>query len=431
MNMMTNAVRRVETMFPGFFTGSTKHDHYKDFGYPDHISFDNVFKMYNRNGFAKAGVEKTILKTWEEHPEVWENTEQAESRLESDIRQRFEDISLWQCVAEADRRSLVGGYSAVILRYADGKRFQEPVDQVPGGLDGIVELIPAWAAQIIVSDWDTDETSPNYGQPSMFEFNEAAIGERRSHVRSFSVHPDRVLVWSQDGTIHNRSFLEPGFNDLLDMEKVSGAGGEGFWKNAKSAPVLEIDKEARVADMAAAMGVQPSAIADKMEEQVADWQAGFDSLLMLQGMQAKSLSVTLPIPEHFFNIALQGFAASVNIPQKILVGNQTGERASVEDAKEWARVNMARRSTTCLPAIRRLVNRFEAHGLIPERDWHVEWADLTESSMEEKIERALKMAEINAKMGDEPVYLPEEIRTVTDHDTMEAGHSGGGDDNEI
>lgn len=413
-------LRQIANMFPGFYSsGSTKHDHYKDFGYPEELEFTNFYRMYNRNGFARSGIEKTILKTWEENPEIWETSEQKESQLEADIRQMTEDRNLWQRVAEADRRSLVGGYSGLILRFADNKKFNEPVDGVPGGMDGLVDIIPAWAAQLTVAEWDQNQFSDTYGHPKMYEFKESAVGAQATgQSRSFLLHPDRVLIWSNDGTIGGRSFLEPGFNDLLDMEKISGAGGEGFWKNAKASPILEVDKEARISDMASAMGVDPSEIADKMEDQVRDWQAGFDSLLMLQGMVAKPQSITMPIPEHFFAVALQGFAASINCPQKILVGSQTGERASTEDAAEWAKVNMARRNNTCLPALRRLLNRLEIFGVLPERDWHIDWADLTESSMTEKIERADKMADINAKMAPELVYLPEEIRAVTDHDVL-------------
>src|SRR5690606_18169319 len=141
-------------------------------------------------------------------------------------------------------------------------------------------------------------------------------------------------------------------------------------------PVLEIDKDAKLADMARDMGIDATDLADKMEDQVSDWNKGFDSLLMLMGMQAKTLSVSLPIPEHFFNVSLQGFAASINCPQKILVGNQTGERASAEDAADWNRSNMARRTGTCIPAIRDVVNRLERFGILPERDWFVHWQDL-------------------------------------------------------
>jgi hypothetical protein len=415
MNIL-NAARRISAMFPGYFQNA-KHDHNKDFGYPDNIEFDACYRRYSRNGIAFAGVEKTILKTWQDNPELWENKDAKETYAESEIRQKFDDLRLWQKLAEADRRSMVGGYSGLILRYADDKRFLEPVDTVPGGLDGLVDIIPAWAGQLTVSSWDTDERSPTYGEPTMFGFNESAVGDnddRQAKNRSFEVHPDRVLIWSKDGTVHNRSILEPGFNNLIDMEKISGAGGEGFWKNAKSAPVMETDADVSIADMAKGMGVGVDEMADKMNEQVEDFNKGFDAMLMLQGMKAKTLGVTLPQPEEFFNVALQGFAASIGIPLKVLVGSQSGERASTEDADEWSRTNMARRTNTVRPSIMALIKKLETVRVLPEQDWYIYWSDLTEASMGLKIDRADKMAAINQKLLDE-VYTIDEIRETTGH----------------
>ncbi|MDW9709966.1 DUF1073 domain-containing protein [Sinorhizobium meliloti] len=421
--VVNNAVRRLDAMFPGYFA-SAKHNHYKDFGYPETLNFSQLYAMYTRNGIAQAGVNKTVLKTWQDNPFLLEKERDGseagqsdETTLEKQIRQRFDDLRLWPKLSEADCMSLVGAYSGVILRFADSKLFEEPVDRVPGGLDGLVEVIPAWEGQLTVSQWDTDERSESYGQPKMFQFNESAV-DSKQQPRSFVVHPDRVIVWSKNGTVHGKSILEPGYNDLLTLEKVSGAGGEGFWKNAKSAPVLEVDPEAKLTEMARMMGVPLDELIDKMNDQVEDWQKGFDKLLMVQGMEAKTLGITLPSPEHFFAIALQSFAASINMPIKILVGMQTGERASKEDADEWALTNMSRRNNYVIPNIRTLVQRLERVGILPERDWFVDWTDLTESSMSEKIERANKMAETNQKMGDVYVFTDDEIRQVVGYEPL-------------
>jgi hypothetical protein len=411
-------------MFPGFFPDA-KHNHYKDFGYPETLNFQQLYAMYTRNGIAQAGVNKTVLKTWQDNPFLLEKERDGsevgqsdETTLEKQIRQRFDDLRLWPRLSEADGMSMVGAYSGVILRFADSKLFEEPVDRVPGGLDGLVEVIPAWEGQLTVSQWDTDERSESYGQPKMFQFNESAV-DSKQQPRSFVVHPDRVIIWSKNGTVHGKSILEPGYNDLLTLEKVSGAGGEGFWKNAKSAPVLEVDPEAKLTEMARMMGVPLEELVDKMNDQVEDWQKGFDKLLMVQGMEAKTLGITLPSPEHFFAIALQSFAASINMPVKILVGMQTGERASKEDADEWALTNMSRRNNYVIPNIRTLVQRLERVGILPERDWFVDWTDLTESSMSEKIERANKMAETNQKMGgDVYVFTDDEIRQVVGYEPL-------------
>lgn len=421
--VVNNAVRRLDAMFPGYFA-SAKHNHYKDFGYPETLNFSQLYAMYTRNGIAQAGVNKTVLKTWQDNPFLLEKERDGsevgrsdETTLEKQIRQRFDDLRLWPKLSEADGMSLVGAYSGVILRFADSKLFEEPVDHVPGGLDGLVEVIPAWEGQLTVSQWDTDERSESYGQPKMFQFNESAV-DSKQQPRSFVVHPDRVIIWSKNGTVHGKSILEPGYNDLLTLEKVSGAGGEGFWKNAKSAPVLEVDPEAKLTEMARMMGVPLDELVDKMNDQVEDWQKGFDKLLMVQGMEAKTLGITLPSPEHFFAIALQSFAASINMPVKILVGMQTGERASKEDADEWALTNMSRRNNYVIPNIRTLVQRLERVGILPERDWFVDWTDLTESSMSEKIERANKMAETNQKMGDVYVFTDDEIRQVVGYEPL-------------
>ncbi|MFY0682880.1 MAG: DUF1073 domain-containing protein, partial [Thalassovita sp.] len=241
-------------------------------------------------------------------------------------------------------------------RIADSQGFDQPVTAVSSGLQGLVELIPAWEGQLNVAEWEDDQGSENYGHPKMYQFDEAAVGKDGAR-RKFNVHPDRVVIWSEDGTIHGEPFLKGGYNDLLSLEKISGAGGEGFWKNAKSAPVIEVDKEAKLAEMARSMGVDESELVEAMNEQVEDWQGGFDQLLMLQGMQAKALNVTLPSPQHFRAGCLENLAASVEMPVKILVGMQTGERASTEDAQEWANTCMGRRSDKVIPNIMEVVKR--------------------------------------------------------------------------
>jgi hypothetical protein len=412
-------MRRLDALFPGYFEGP-KHNHYRDFGWPETVSFADLYAIYHRNGLAKGAVEKTVLKTWQDDPEIWESSKAKESTLEGDVRQRFDDLSLWQTMAEADRRALVGGYAGLIFRFADSKRFDQPVDRVSGGLQGLVEVIPAWGgegAQIEVAEWETDQASPNYGRPKLFRFNEAAVGGV-TQVRQFMIHPDRVLIWSKDGTVHCRSELEAGYNDLLDAEKVKGAGGEGFYKSARGNPVLEADKDLDLKKMAAAMGVPVNEVADKMNEQVEDFQKGFDKMLVLQGMQAKTLGVSLPTGDTFFNAAVNCFSASFMIPAKILLGSQTGERASTEDANEWNLVNNARRVKMARPRIRQMLNLFERVGILPERDWAINWADLTEASRDKKIERAGKMAAINQQQGDlERIWTPEEIKQAAGDDS--------------
>lgn len=424
LSTLLNYVRRVETMFPGYFPGNTKHNYRKDFGFPETLTFEHFYHMFSRNGLAEGAVEQTKLETWQDFPTILVDAEAGElTPEEQEIANKFEELRLWQCLAEADARSMVGRYSAVILRVADGMRFDQPLQRMNNGLEALVEVIPAWEGQLRVSLWDDDETSENYGRPRMFEFNEQRVDDHNNQNnrrnRQFNVHPDRVIIWSTDGTVHAKSKIEAGYDSLMTLEKIVGAGGEGFWKNATGRPVLETDKDVRIEELKKALGATTdNELVDKMNEHIDDWNKGFDSVLWLQGMQAKNVDANLASPEHFFNIALQVFCASWPIPAKVLTGSQTGERASTEDNNQWRKINHSRRVNVCKPTIAAFISRLRKFGMLRDIPWHVKWSDLTESTMAEKIARAEKMSNINKNSPDEPVFLPEEIRDVVGLDPI-------------
>jgi|TARA_R100000479_G_scaffold176487_1_gene131326 hypothetical protein len=416
LQALRNSVSRGFTRVLPAFWGhpSTKHTHYTDYGWPADLTFENFHHMYQRNGLAAAAVDKMAAKTWETHPALWESEEPTESQLESQIRQRFAKLRLWQMMMTVDRRSMVGCYAGAILLLADGRKLDEPVMRVPGGVDGLAGVIPAWEGQLEVVEWDSDPQSPTYGDPRYFQFNEAAVddGKHKTAHRNIRIHPDRVLVWSEDGTVNGRSMLEPGFNDLMDAEKVKGAGGAGFWKTARAPMTLEAgsgDKAMSFDDFLKMTGTDNADDAlDSVNRQVEDFQSGFDAAFLMAGITAKPLSIQLPQPEEFFNIPVQSFAASFNMPVRVLIGNQTGERASTEDAREWAQVNMGRRENIVLPMLHEFVDRLVRWGILPQRDWAIGWASLLDATPDQLLDRAYKMADINAK--GEPAFMAEEIR---------------------
>ena len=409
-----------------------KHNYEDDFGWPDRVSFNDTFKAYTRNSIAKAAVNKTIEKTWQTMPWLLEKARDGtqgkgkadETPLEAELRKLFAKLRIWQQMMTADRMSMVGAYGGVILRLADNLPWNEPVGTVTGGVNGLRGIIPAWEGQLTVSQWDTDERSPTYGEPLMFQFTESSIdGVMQAGSvagRNVLIHPSRVVVWSEDATVRGRSSLEAGFNDLIDMEKIKGAGGEGFWKIARANPVVTIDKEADLKKVAQLMGTTIDGIADAMEGEIKAFNAGFDKSLTMQGMTAAALQLTMPSPEHFFATSLNSFAASMSIPVKILVGMQTGERASTEDANEWAQTNMSRRANETIPNILMVVDRLVEVKVLPQKEWTIDWADLTEASMTDKVSLADKMADVNVKMKDtgELVFTNDEMRAIADKEPL-------------
>jgi hypothetical protein len=414
---------------PSLTSQNAKHNLNFDFGYPEtgELSFAYFYEMFRRNGLAAALVRKTVSKTWQDMPALAEDDEAGkETKTEEEARRHFAGIRFWQALRSADERSLVGKYGGVIFQLGDGGAYSDPVERVPGGIEGLVGVIPAWEGQLEVSAWNLDAGSPDYGKPAMFRFNESSVDPESGKIRSFTVHPDRCYVWSRDGTTWGESRLESCYNALMDIEKVRGAGGEGFWKNAKAQPVLQAGADVDFNGLAAMLGTDIEGLPDALDDLVGRWSKGFDQSLVTQQMDVKTLPVALPQPQEFVNVALQEVAASWPIPQKILVGMQSGERASTEDAREWAQTIMSRRDGETIPNIMDIVQRFVAWGILPERDWHVQWADLTAPTLAEKLEIVERMARANQAMqatGD-AVFTDDEMREVAGYDPIEDGMAG-------
>lgn len=407
------AVRsRLARAFPFAFGMNLKHDYRADYGWPETLTFNDFYRMYTRSGIAKAAVDKTIDKTWESMPALWESEEAGKTPAEKRVAEHFKKKNIWRSLMDADRRSMVGEYAGAIILLRDGQNLEQPVTTVPKGIESLAGIIPAWQGQLTVAEWDEVQTSETYGEPLYFQFNQQAVGDpTTTKLNQVRIHRDRMLIWSDDGTLNCSSALEAGFNDVSDAEKIKGAGGEGFWKSARGAPIIEAPQGISLADMQRGMAAAtPEEVLEKLNEKVDDFQAGFDKALMIGGFAAKPLTITLPQPKEFWEPCVQSFAASMSIPYKVLIGNITGERASTEDSREWAQTNMSRRENRVIPILNALVGRLVGWGLLEPKPWTIGWTSLLESSPDDKLARAEKMANINSQQGNEPVFLPDEIR---------------------
>lgn len=423
-DMLVNALtRQLSVAMPGFFGGDSKRPNfYSDYGYPENLVFDNYMMMYKRNGIAAAGVNRAIETCWQSYPVLQEKEDtHDQTTLERQLVEAFERLNFWSVLSEADRLSRIGRYAGVIFRYKDSLTFDQPVARVSGGLDGVAEVIAVSEGQFKVIELYTDQSDPdNYGKVKMYQFTEQDItqGSDTTKTRQFMVHPDRVHIWSKNMTVWNDPILEAGYNDLLTIQKINGAGGEGFWKNAKAAPILSVDKEANLQNLARMLGDPTGDITrlgDKLDEIVDDYNKGLDATMTLQGITAELMSVSLPSPEHFLMGPLQSFTSSISCPLKILLGSQSGERASTEDAKEWNKTNNSRRENYIKPNIFSIIRSWVKYGILPGRPWYLLWGDLTESSSQEKADLGAKMAEVNNKMrgnGESDVFDANEIREV-------------------
>ncbi|CNH62534.1 Uncharacterised protein [Yersinia intermedia] len=407
------AIERARMMNLSFGkSGNTKRTRiYQEFGYPENLTFDEYYNAYERNAVAGAAIKRMVEGCWEDYPEVFDGEKSQDSKGETPWDKATKKLlkRCWKQIKDADRRNLVGRYSALLIQLRDNAQWSDPIVATTIGSlkeKALVRLIPVWESQLDVSDWDTDPLSENYGQPKMYSYTELPVEGQHSGApsRQVNIHPDRVIILaegSEDGTLTSGvPLLRAGFNKLLDIEKTSGGAAEGFLKNASRQLNYEFDKDTNFKTLAAALGVPPDSLADGLDEQVKRLNNSTDSAAFMQSGKATVLSVTPGDPEPTWRTLVNEFCSTIPMPFKVLMGMQTGERASSEDAKDWAKTRMSRRNGFLSDLIETVLARFWTVGIIdepPSGEITISWSDLLAPSKAEKIADADKMADVAVK----------------------------------
>lgn len=411
--------------------GNTKRTKlYEEFGYPDQLTFDHYYRAYERNPVAYAAVHKLLESCWVDNPTIIDGDEDKEATETTPWEKAATKLlkKHWPKIKDADRRNLIGRYSALLIQFRDGREWKEPVDRAAISRladRAIVKLIPAWESQIKPGNFDTDTLSETYGQPVSYNFNEQPVGDDGTYgpVRGVTVHPDRVIILCEGSEDENMlsgvPYLRAGFNKLLDLEKTSGGSAEGFLKNASRQLGISFDSQTDMPTIAAqAKEAGYATIGEAMNDKIAKMNRGTDSALVTQSGTTSVLSVAAADPQPTWTVTGNEFAASIQIPFTILFGQQTGRLASDEDKTDWAKRCNGRRWGFMSAIITAVLERFWTLGVIDapkSGEVTLAWSDLLAPSEKEKIANMQAMATVakdtQSAFGT-PVVSENEIRAV-------------------
>lgn len=384
-----------------------------EYGFKDDITFDDLYSLYRRGGIAHGAVKKLIGACWQSNPEIIEGDKQDETRKETAWERKAATVlthRFWRSFAEADLRRLVGRYSGILLHVRDGKDWNLPVTRGRG----LEKITVAWAGTIKVKDWDTGLNSRTYGQPKMWQYIEQLAN---GAIRRVDVHPDRVFIlgdYSPDAI----GFLEPAYNAFVSLEKVEGGSGESFLKNAARQLSINFDEKIDFTNLASLYDVSVSELQEKFNEVAVEINRGNDALLTTQGAAVTPLVTSVADPGPTYDVNLQTASAALDIPTKILVGMQTGERASTEDQRYFNARCQSRRGDLSFD-IEDLCDKLVELGILDAVGQKtVIWDDLNASTDAEKLAAAKTMAEINSASiatGEQP-FTSEEIRVAAGYE---------------
>jgi hypothetical protein len=375
-------------------------DAWCSYGYKDVLCFNDYYRLFERGGIAHGAVMTLNENCWSTDPEVIEGDDEdraeAPTAWEKQFKKLAKRLKLWEKFRDADMRRLVGRYSCILLQFKDSKQWDQPVGKASE--QQLINLIPAWESQITVTSWFDNPADPRFGQPQQFEYNENALNDNLQGEpgRIVTVHPDRVVVI---GDIRNGiPFLQAGFNDCVNMEKVLGGSGESFLKNASRQLAINFDKEVDLSAIARAHGVAEGELQEIFDEVTRGMNRGQDQTVITKGATVTPLVANVPDPIPAFDVSLQSFCASIRVPSKIIVGNQTGERASTEDQKTFNKRCQGRRVSLLSSDIETFVDHLMRLGVLLTVESSVCWDDLSEASQAEMLANVVLMADVNQKM---------------------------------
>ncbi|MGE1562083.1 anti-CBASS protein Acb1 family protein [Pantoea septica] len=410
LNDVRLARARAMALNPGMGLDAKRESAWYEYGFKEDLTFYDLYKLYRRGGIAYGAVNKLVSNCWKTNPQVIEGEESDESRELTAWEKASNQVlthRFWRAFAKADARRLVGRWAGILLHIKDSKQWKEPA--VKGKV--LQKITPVWASALKVSSRDSN------GAITMWQYTES-LSDGSTAQRD--IHPDRVLIIG-DISDDEIGFLEPGYNACVSLEKVEGGSGESFLKNAARQQNINFDKEIDFKNLASMYGVTVDELQERYNEAAREINRGNDTLLITQGAQVTSMVNAVSDPSPTYDVNLKTFSASVDIPSRIIVGNQSGERASTEDQIYFNGRCQSRRGDLSFD-VEDMVDKLTYLQIIkPVAKFSIVWDELNEQSSSDKLDSAVKMSNINqtALASGEAVFSTDEIRVA-------AGYEPGG-----
>lgn len=397
----------------------------KECGYPEILTPAYCKSFYDREGIAKRVVNIFPDECWSEEPEIYETSDNGTTTdFEQDWVNLNKKFQLCSFLHRADRTSGIGTFGLILLGIDDGKQFIEPVDGVP--LDGtnpfwldpkgqrpfrqrrgIKKIIAPPTHRLLymrvfdesavsVNKFETDITSPRYGQPLLYNVNFIQYGVNTEVVQPVApmptsptpVHWTRVIHLAdcrESSEVYGVPRMAPVVNRLVDLRKLLGSCAEMFWKGGFPGISFEVNPE-----LQSVAQLDP----ELMRKEFEDYSRGLQRYLALVGVSAKSLAVQVADPSNHFKTLMQAVGASLGIPYRVLIGSEEAKLAADQDASAWMTRIASRQSKYCTPfIIWPFILRLMIMGILrPIKDINtgisVDWADLHSPSDTEKAEIA-------------------------------------------
>ena len=361
-------------------------DYYDVFNWDKDPSVDEFYALALRNPYAYAVTFLPPETTWRNPPKISDGAEveSGETQFESELGDVIDENRLWHYCRRADKLAGIGKFGALVLEFDDTEGegdLDTPVD-AGAELTGLKPFSRASISDVVVGG----PGSGRWNEPVKYQLDFSDENETEG-VMEYSGSDSVWVHWSRVVHIPSEELLDdelrgverqrPVYNNIVDIEKTLGSAGQLVYRAAAWGIHINISEDFQLDDGG-----------DKLQEHLQRWQHGLENVLRTQGADdVKSLGGENIDPGPVIDPNIEAISAQTGIPQSVLKGNETGERATSQDLKEWYGKIAERQNAFVGPIIvRELIDRLVDVGTIPEaRDgYEVEWPPLAEMSEEDR-----------------------------------------------
>lgn len=411
-------------------TADNDFDYYEIFEWDENPGVEQFYALALRNPYAFAVTFLPASTSWRDAPRIVDEADtdgdgDTTTAFEAAIEEVADDLDLWSYCKRADKLAGIGEFGVLVLEYDDIQ--QADVADSAGSFDSNAFANPVdGEAQLTglrpFSEASIDDVtlggpgSGRWGQPVEYDLDltdeddddDATVSQagpdtlRVHHSRVIHIPSDELL----DDEVRGIPRQQPVYNNLIDIERSLGSAGQLAYRAAAWGININIDKDFDLDDGG-----------DDLREHLHRWEVGLENVLRTHGAQdVQSLGGEEIDPSGVIDPNIEAIASQPYMPpQSVLKGNETGERATTQDLKEWYGDIGGRRTEFDTPKIvRPVIDSLIAHDpRVPEpsgRGYLVEWIPLFETSAKDEAEiqklRAQMLKEWTGGMPDD--YLTRE-----------------------